>query len=203
LIGFFVNTLALRIDLSGDPNAEQLLERVRKTTIGAQAHQDLSFEQVVETVQPPRRMDQTPIFQVLFAWQSNDTSSLQLQDVDVELEDTKYDIVKFDLELEVGEENGEIGGALAYSTALFDRDTIKRQVEYLEATLRWMTSGTEESIGKVPMIGSTEQKLIIETWNATEQSYPDNTCIHLLFENQVKSSPEAVAIVHNDRTLTY
>ncbi|KAF9148446.1 hypothetical protein BGX20_006329, partial [Mortierella sp. AD010] len=203
LIGFFVNTLALRIDLSGDPNAEQLLERVRKTTIGAQAHQDLPFEQVVEIVQPPRRMDQTPIFQVFFAWENSDVEKLQLKDVKADSEDMKYDIVKFDLELEMTEENGEALGNLRYSTALFDHDTIERQAGYLEAMLRWMTSGTEQHIGRVPMIGSTEQKLLLETWNATEQSYPDNTCIHLLFEDQVKSSPESVAIVHNDRTLTY
>ncbi|KAF9343284.1 hypothetical protein BGX26_005984, partial [Mortierella sp. AD094] len=203
LIGFFVNTLALRVDLSGEPSAEQLLERVRKTTVGAQAHQDLPFEQVVEIVQPPRRMDQTPLFQVLFAWENNDVGTLQLKDVKADWEDLQYDIVKFDLELEMTEENGKAVGNLRYSTALFDHDTIDRQVGYLEAMLKWMTSGTDQSIGKAPIIGSAEQELMLETWNATEQFYPSNTCIHQLFEDQVKASPEAVAIVHNDRTLTY
>ena len=78
LIGFFVNTLALRIDLSEGPSVKQLLERVHKAAVGAQGHQDLPFEQVVEMMQPSRRMDQTPLFQVIFVWQSNESSSLQL-----------------------------------------------------------------------------------------------------------------------------
>ncbi|KAG0352352.1 hypothetical protein BGZ54_002839, partial [Gamsiella multidivaricata] len=203
LIGFFINTLALRIDLSGEPSTEQLLERVRKTTVTAQAHQDLPFEQVVEIAQPPRRMDQTPLFQVLFAWQNNDIGTLQLQDVEAAVEGMQYDIAKFDLGLAMSEENGEVNGCLNYSTALFDRQTIDRHVGYLEAMLRWMTADMELAIGEAPILGSSEQEFLLHTWNATDRPYPDNTCIHHLFESQVKSSPEAIAIVHGDRALTY
>ncbi|KAF9341291.1 hypothetical protein BGX26_008710, partial [Mortierella sp. AD094] len=142
LIGFFVNTLALRVDLSGEPNVEQLLERVRNTTVAAQAHQDLPFEKIIEIVQPPRRTDQTPLFQVLFVWQNNDSGSLQLHDVETVPEGLQYNICKFDLELALGERNGEIVGSLRYSTALFDQQTIERHVEYLETMLRWMTVDT-------------------------------------------------------------
>ncbi|KAG0360084.1 hypothetical protein BGZ54_009708, partial [Gamsiella multidivaricata] len=203
LLGFFVNTLALRIDLSGEPSAEQLLERVRKTTVAAQAHQDLPFEQVVEIAQPPRRMDQTPLFQVLFAWQNNDVGTLQHQNVKAVFENVHYDVVKFDLDLQMNEENGEVNGCLNYSTALFDRQTIERHVGYLEAMLRWMTVAVERSLGEAPILGSSEQEFLLHTWNATDRPYPDNTCIHHLFESQVKSSPEAIAIVHDDQTLTY
>ncbi|KAF9368084.1 hypothetical protein CPB97_004962, partial [Podila verticillata] len=203
MIGFFVNTLALRIDLSGEPRTEQLLERIRETTVAAQAHQDLPFEQVVEIAQPPRRMDQTPLFQVLFAWQNNDMGAVQLQDVEAVDEDIQYDIAKFDLDLHMGEVQGEVVGGLMYSTALFDHQTIVRHIGYLEAMLRWMTVSTEQAIGEAPILGSSELELLTQKWNMTDRPYPDNTCVHHLFESQVKLSPEAIAIVHDDRTLTY
>ncbi|KAF9275373.1 hypothetical protein BGZ68_010837, partial [Mortierella alpina] len=203
LIGFIVSTLALRIDLSNDPSVGQLLGRVRKATIGAQEHQDIPFEQVVEIVNPPRRADINPIFQVMFAWQSNDVGYLDLKNVEMSVEDIQHDVLKFDLELKLHEQDGEIVGGLNYSTALFDRETIDRHVGYLESMLRWMTTSTEESIGTAPILGMPERELLLETWNRTEQPYPDNTCIHQLFEDQVRLSPEAIAIVHGERTLTY
>ncbi|KAF9948183.1 hypothetical protein BGZ70_002323, partial [Mortierella alpina] len=128
LIGFFVSTLALRINLSEEPSAGQLLERVRKATIAAQAHQDIPFEQVVEVVRPPRRTDMTPIFQVMFAWQNQDHVELNLHGIEVVPEDIKHGAAKFDLELVLHEEKGEIIGVLNYSTALFDHGTIERHM---------------------------------------------------------------------------
>nr|WCR32674.1 calpinactam synthetase [Mortierella alpina] len=203
MLGFFVNTLALRLDVSGDPSAVQLLERVRKTTIAAQANQDLSFEQVVEIAQPPRRADQTPLFQVLFAWQNNDVGTLHLQDVKATVEQTDFDIVKFDQELILFEEEDEITGILLYATALFDRETIDRQVGYLEAMLRWMTIETDRSVGEAPILGSKEQEQLLQTWNKTDREYPSSICIHRLFEAQAELSPEVVAIIHGQSTMTY
>ncbi|KAG0034233.1 hypothetical protein BGZ83_004213, partial [Gryganskiella cystojenkinii] len=124
-------------------------------------------------------------------------------DVDVVLEEVEYNIAKFDLELHIGEENGEVAGSLVYSTALFDHQTMERHVGYLEAMLRWMTVSTEQAIVEAPILGSTELELLTQTWNTTDRLYPENTCIHHLFEDQVKSSPESTAIMHSDRTLTY
>ncbi|KAG0340962.1 hypothetical protein BG005_003096, partial [Podila minutissima] len=128
---------------------------------------------------------------------------LQLHDVEVAFENVQYDIIKFDLELTLSEQNGEVTGSLGYSTALFDRQTIDRHIGYLEAMLKWMTVNMEQPICYAPILGASEQELLLQSWNATDQPYPDNTCIHHLFENQVKSSPEAIAIVHDNRTLTY
>ncbi|KAF9977770.1 hypothetical protein BGZ75_010211, partial [Mortierella antarctica] len=203
LIGFFVNTLALRIDLSGEPNVEQLLERVRKTTVSAQAHQDLPFEQVVEIAQPPRRMDQTPLFQVMFAWQNNDIGKLHLPDLDVTVEELSYDIVKFDLELELYDEKDEICGCLHYSTALFDATSVARHVGYLEAMLKLMATNVSRPIETLQLLGSAEEELLLQRWNRTEEPFPDNCCIHDLFEEQVARSPDAIAVVHDDLTLTY
>ncbi|KAF9995230.1 hypothetical protein BGZ65_009161, partial [Modicella reniformis] len=138
LIGFFVNTLALRIDLSGAPTTRNLLERVRNCTLGAQSHQDLPFEQVVEIVQPPRKTNHTPLFQVMLAWQNNETRMWNLQDLQVTNYGISYDVAKFDLDLGLGEANGRVVGSLRYSTSLFNRDTMERHIGYLESMLRAM-----------------------------------------------------------------
>ncbi|KAF9923521.1 hypothetical protein BGZ67_009771, partial [Mortierella alpina] len=196
-------TLALRIDLSEEPTVGRLLERVRKATIAGQTHQDLPFEQVVEIVQPPRRADITPLFQVMFAWQNNDDGALRLHDIEAVSEGLQYGVAKFELELALSEKNGEIVGGLSYSTALFDRQTIDRHVGYLEAMLRWMTTSIEEPFAMAPIMGAFERELLLETWSSIDQSYPSNKCLHQLFESQVELSPEAIAIVHDDIAITY
>ncbi|MDA9528410.1 condensation domain-containing protein, partial [Bradyrhizobium sp. CCBAU 25338] len=138
LIGFFVNTLALRLDLSGEPRVSELLERTRRTVLAAQEHQDLPFEQVVEIVQPPRALDHTPLLQVMLAWENNAVGSLDLPGLCVEPAGEEIDQVKFDLELNLGEHGEEIAGTLGYATALFDQATIERQRGYLLALLRAM-----------------------------------------------------------------
>ncbi|WP_031282290.1 condensation domain-containing protein, partial [Photorhabdus temperata] len=114
LIGFFVNTLALRMDLSGAPNVTELLARVRQTALTAQEHQDLPFEQVVEIVQPPRRLAHTPLFQVMFAWQNNESMEWRLPGLAVSPVGQTVEVVKFDLELNLSEVEGRIVGYLNY-----------------------------------------------------------------------------------------
>ncbi len=203
LIGFFVNTLALRLDLSGEPNTVELLERIRRSTLAAQAHQDLPFEQVVEIVQPPRRLDHTPLFQVMFAWQSNEEGEWHLPNLEVTPVALNYDMVKFDLELGLREVGEEIIGELSYATALFDRQTIERQVGYLYAMLKAMVSNVQSSLAKVDILAPAERKLLLETWNATQQDYPKHQCVHQLFEKQVERTPEATALVYEDQVLSY
>ncbi|MDA9391350.1 hypothetical protein WN73_11850 [Bradyrhizobium sp. CCBAU 45394] len=149
LIGFFVNTLALRLDLSCAPSVAELLERTRRTALGAQEHQDLSFEQVVEIMQPPRRLDHTPLFQVMLAWENNAVGSLDLPGLSVEAAGEEIDQVKFDLELSLGEQGEVIAGTLGYATALFDQGTIERQRDYLLALLRAMVCSASIWMGSV------------------------------------------------------
>ncbi|KAF9921664.1 hypothetical protein BGZ67_000335, partial [Mortierella alpina] len=139
----------------------------------------------------------------MFAWHNYDREMLKFHGLEAVREHLDSGTSIFELELFLSEENGEIVGGLKYSTALFDRETIARHVGYLESTLQWMVSSTEESIDTAPILGTAERELLLETWNSTEQPYPDNTCIHQLFEDQVELSPESIAIVHHERTLTY
>ncbi|KAG0321904.1 hypothetical protein BGZ97_009763, partial [Linnemannia gamsii] len=203
LIGCFVNTLALRLDLSGEPNTVELFERLRHSTLAAQAHQDLPFEQVIGIVQPPRRLDHTPLFQVMFAWQNNEESKWHLPGLKVTPVDSNYDAVKFDLELELREVGDEIIGELGYATALFDWQTIDRHVGYLYAILRAMVSDAKQSLAQVNILAPAERKLLLETWSATQRDYPTHQCIHQLFETQVERTPEATAIVYENQELSY
>ncbi|MCF7695813.1 non-ribosomal peptide synthase/polyketide synthase [Mycetohabitans sp. B2] len=203
LIGFFVNTLALRVDVSGEPSAAQLLERVRRTTLEAQAHQDLPFEQVVEIVQPPRRLEHTPLFQVMFAWQSNETGAWQLPGLEITPADLAYEVVKFDLALHLYELGEEIVGGLGYATALFDCATIERHVGYLQTMLQAMAADDQHPVTRVELLTPAERTLLLETWNATQQDYPSHQCIHQLFEEQVERTPEATALFYEDQLLSY
>ncbi|MGV8003155.1 amino acid adenylation domain-containing protein [Photorhabdus temperata subsp. temperata] len=203
LIGFFVNTLALRIDLSGTPDMVTLLRRVRQTTLGAQEHQDLPFEQVVEMVQPPRRPEHTPLFQVMFALQESDTEEWQLPGLAVTPVVQGYDIAKFDLQLELTEKAGEVVGELSYSSALFDPETIERQVGYLQALLRAMVNHPQQSVTTVDILSSTERTLLLETWNAATAPYPEQLCVHQLVEQQVEKTPDAIAVKYENQTLSY
>lgn len=203
LIGFFVNMLALRIDLSGTPDTGELLKRVRHTALAAQDHQDLSFEQVVEIAQPPRRPDHTPLFQVIFVWENSDVSQWKLPGLDISPAKQAYETVKFDLELSLADVGGEIIGTLDYSTALFDRETIERQVGYLQATLQVLTLDAPRAVATVDILAPAERELLLNTWNRHEVEYPANGCIHHLFEQQVEQRPQAVALIYEGQETTY
>ncbi|KAF9974816.1 hypothetical protein BGZ65_008546 [Modicella reniformis] len=168
LIGFFVNTLAMRIDLSGGPTTRDLLERVRRCTLAAHTHQDLPFEQVVEIVQPPRRMNHTPLFQVMFAWQNNDASEWNFEDLQATPFPLQYEISKFDLELFLNELDGEIVGSLHYATSLFDRPTIEKHIGYLTTMLREMTTNADQPVSTTNILSPDERTLLLQTWNMTQ-----------------------------------
>jgi hypothetical protein len=203
LIGFFVNTLALRVNVEDEPSAVELLSRVRQTVLAVQERQDLPFEQVVEIVRPPRRIDHTPLFQVMFAWQNNEMGEWRLPGVDVELLDVAHGTANFDLELSLAEMNGEIVGVLNYSTALFDRSTMERHVGYLRSMLTAMAADLARSVTIVDIISPPERELLLEMRNATQVDYPAQLCTHQLFEQQVERTPDAPALVFEQQTLTY
>jgi len=203
LIGLFVNTLALRIDLSGNPPIRQLLERVRKTSLDAQNHQDLPFEQVVDVVQPPRSLSHSPLFQVMFVLQNNETSEWNLPGLEVVGADSRDDITKFDLSLGLVESDNEIMGVLSYSTALFDRATMERHVGYLCTVLQAMVVNVNRPVMSVNLLSQAERDLVLGKWNETQQDYPDHLCIHHLFEQQVERTPHAAALMSNGQSLTY
>ncbi|HEY6253916.1 MAG TPA: amino acid adenylation domain-containing protein, partial [Candidatus Angelobacter sp.] len=203
LIGFFVNTLALRVELRNEPSVAELLGRVRATALAAQDNQDLPFEQVVEIVQPPRRLNHTPLFQVMFLWQNNEKAFPKLPRVAVEPAGISYGAVRFDLEMALYEQGDTIVGSLDYATALFDEATIRRHSGYLITMLKAMVADSEQRLADIELLASEERMLLLEKWNATEAEYPEDTCIHELFEEQVRRTPEATALVYEEQSLSY
>ncbi|HEX6368167.1 MAG TPA: amino acid adenylation domain-containing protein, partial [Longimicrobium sp.] len=208
LIGFFVNTLALRMDLSGSPTVAELLGRVKERALAAQHHQDLPFEQVVELVDPARGMAHHPLFQVMFTWQNMPRGSLELAGLEVGgvgvVGASSPDVqAKFDLSLSLQAAGDRIVGGLTYATALFERETVERWLDYLRRVLAAMVADERQPVGRLPMLPPQEHARVVEEWNRTDVAYPDDACIHTRFERQVERTPDATAVVFEDERLSY
>ena len=204
LIGFFVNTLALRVDLSGTPTTGQLLGRVKERALEAQQNQDIPFEQVVEIMRPVRSLAHSPLFQVMFAWQNVPESRLELPGLEVRpLKGTSRVAAKFDLSLSLREAGGRIVGGVDYATSLFERSTIERYLGYFRRLLEGMVADESEVVDALPMLPVEERQQVLYEWNRTEAEYPADRCVHELFEEQVSKTPEAVAVVYEGETLSY
>ncbi|HYW07517.1 MAG TPA: condensation domain-containing protein, partial [Longimicrobium sp.] len=204
LIGFFVNTLAVRVDLSDSPSVAELLGRVRTGALEAQQHQDIPFEQVVDLVQPARSMAHSPLFQVMFAWQNVPGGSLELPGLTLAgIGDTARVTAKYDLLLSLGETGGRISGGVEYATSLFERDTVERYLGYLRAVLERMAADEDQPVAAIPLLADAERRRVLHEWNATDAAFPRDTLVHALFEARVGRAPAAVAVVRSGEELSY
>ncbi|AJX84375.1 D-alanine--poly(phosphoribitol) ligase, subunit 1 [Burkholderia pseudomallei 7894] len=204
LIGFFVNTLALRLDLSSEPTVGELLKRTKAQVLSAQAHQDLPFDQVVERVKPPRSTAHPPLFQVMFDWHNTPARALTMPGLTVSVASTETTTSQYDLVLSMQERNGDIVGHLNYATALFDEQTARRYARYWRRLLEGMTAGSANvSVARLPLLDEAEREQVVHEWNATERVYPIRQCIHQLFEAQAARTPNAIAIAIGDERVTY
>ncbi|TBG71185.1 amino acid adenylation domain-containing protein, partial [Rhizobium leguminosarum] len=207
LIGFFVNTLVLRIDAGKHIDAATFVEQVRQTAVAAQANQDLPFEQVVEMASPERSMSVSPVFQVMFAWQNTELVTPRIAGLDLQSLADLDKTSKFDLTFDLREVGDRIEGHLEYATSLFERVTIERYSRYLTGSLTGLLDALENEAA-VPMslisiLSPDERHQLIEGFNATAVDYPAHALVHELFEEQVALSPEAVALVFEEESLTY
>ncbi|OKI08083.1 hypothetical protein A6A06_35110 [Streptomyces sp. CB02923] len=207
LVGFFVNTLVLRTDTSGDPTFGELLDRVRETDLAAYAHQDLPFERLVELVNPTRSLAYHPLFQVMLAFQNDDTA-LDLPGVAVRACPLAVTSAKFDLSFEVTEEHGAQGrpagmrGTVEYATDLFDRATVETLAGRLERLLRAVAADPSRLISSLGILSSAERDQLLTGWNDTARAIapaplPD------LFQAQVARTPDAPAAEQGGTALTY
>jgi len=213
LIGFFVNSLVLRSDLSGNPTFRELLARVREVALGAYAHQDLPFEKLVEELQPTRDLSQNPLFQVVFALQNAPMEHLELPGL--ALKPVKFDpgTTRFDLEFHLWErtqglsglwqaQSDGLSGFVAYSTDLFDRATIIRMLGHFQMLLEGIVTNPETRLTDFSIMSAAERQQLLVEWNNTQAEYAD-ACVHQLFEAQVERTPDALAVVFADEQLTY
>ncbi|KPX63068.1 Syringopeptin synthetase C, partial [Pseudomonas syringae pv. lapsa] len=203
LVGLFVNTLAIRVDLSDKPTAETLLAQVKTNTLGAQDHQDLPFEQVVEVIKPVRSLSHSPVFQAMLSWQDMGDGDFALGDLQLESLSAGHTLSKFDLSLDIGEAQGQLFGSLEYATALFDESTIARYLVYLQRLLHAMVADDRQVLEQVPLLDTVERKHLLVDLNATDVPYPQDATIHQLFEEKAQAQPDAIAVAFQAQRLSY
>jgi amino acid adenylation domain-containing protein len=204
LLGFFVNTLALRVALDGDPSVAQLLDRVKAATLNAYAHQDLPFEQVVEAVKPARSMSHSPVFQVMLALNNTPKAdATALPELSLSPVIRSSATTQFDLTLSLTETGDTVTGCLEYASDLFDAATIERWAGHLQMLLSAMAADDRQRISRLPVLTPAESKRIVADWNRTGADYPQDDGIHRLFEQQAEQMPEAAAVTCVGRTLSY
>jgi amino acid adenylation domain-containing protein len=203
-IGCFVNTLVLRTNLERNPSFQELLNRVKQVAVAAFTHQDLPFERLTEVLNPERDLSRSPLFQAMFIFESNSSETWGLPGVTVTpLEVARKGIANFDLTLNLTETATGIQGGFEYNSDLFDAETIERMVGHFHTLLGGIVTNPAQGIANLPLLTAAEQQQILIDWNDTQIDYPKNSCIHQLFEAQVKRTPTAVAVSCGSKQLTY
>ncbi|MEG4111359.1 MULTISPECIES: amino acid adenylation domain-containing protein [unclassified Microcoleus] len=222
LIGFFVNSLVLRTDLSGNPTFRELLNRVKEVALGAYAHQDLPFEKLVEELHPDRALNQNPLFQVAFALQNAPGNRLELPELTLSPQQLDVGTARFDLEFHLWERSPNssgsnqspsnklwvdssegISGMVIYSADLFDEATISRLIGHFQALLESIVTNPEQRIANLQYLSAQERDHLLVECNNTQADYPQDLCIHQLFEMQADRTPDAVALVFGEERVTY
>ncbi|XXF81242.1 amino acid adenylation domain-containing protein [Myxococcaceae bacterium GXIMD 01537] len=204
VIGFFVNTVALPLDLSGAPTVSALLGRARQTVLDALAHQEVPFEKVVEALQYDRALGASPLFQAMLVFQPA-TSGTAVLPGPLQLRASELDLgtAKLDLELQLEEAPEGLRGYLQYSTDLFDADAIARMVGSLRAVLEAMVARPEQPVGELPLLDSEERHRVLRVFNDTRRDYRPDVLLHQLIEEQAARTPDAEAVRIEGQSLTY
>ncbi|NHZ83275.1 amino acid adenylation domain-containing protein [Massilia sp. CCM 8695] len=204
LIGFFVNTQVMRAMVDGRKPFAVLLAEVREAALGAQAHQELPFEQLVEALQPERDLSRSPLFQVMFNVQRPDFSALdQIPGLKLEMQARENGTAQFDLSVDIKEAGAALEGAITYRTDLFDAATIERMGACYLALLEAFAGQPQLALGDAPMLAPSERHLVTQGWNDTDRAYPQAKPVHQLFASQAVATPDAPALVFRERSLSY
>ncbi|HLO84147.1 MAG TPA: amino acid adenylation domain-containing protein [Nostocaceae cyanobacterium] len=203
LIGFIANILVLRVQFGENLTFTQLLEQVREMTLQGYAHQDVPFEQVVEALQLERSLSYSPLVQVMFVFQNVPKKPLVLPGVTLQPFTSETQTAKFDLTLMIDESEQGLVGIWKYNTDLFDPETIARMAGHFQTLLTNVVIDPEQPINQLPFLTEAEKYQICQEWNHTQVKYPQDQCIHQLFEQQVQKTPDAIAVRCADQILTY
>ncbi|PYP84773.1 MAG: non-ribosomal peptide synthetase, partial [Candidatus Angelobacter sp. Gp1-AA117] len=203
LIGFFVNMLALRTNISGDPTLVQYLQQMRETTLEAFLRQDLPFELLVEALQPQRDLSYTPIFQVVFSLQNVPVSEMSLSGLTLGFPEIEETAAKYDLLLDMREVGSGFAGVLEYNTDLFDTATAHRIATHYQQLLKSIASAPAQRISEMPLLTEAERHEMLVDWNQSRSEYPAQHCIHELFEAVVRNAPQEIAVSSGNEVLNY
>ena len=193
----------LRSDLAGNPTFTEFLARVRDSALGAYTHQDIPFETLVAELSPSRDMSRHPLFQVMFVLQNAPDAAPVLQGVQASRLPLAGHSAKFDLTLMLRETADGLHAHWEYSTDLFDASTVERMAQHFRTLLEGVVADADQRIGELPLLTASERHRLLVEWNDTATDYPQDRCIHQLFEEQAARTPDAVAVVFEDERLSY
>jgi len=200
MLGYFINLLPLRVDLSGSPTFRELLRRVRETVIGALSNQSVPFTTLLEKVRPANDPSRNPLFQIAIsleppmpALHSGWTATQS---------DVPTGASKLDLYIDVDEKPDGISGPVTYNPDVFDCGTIKRMIGHLRTLLDEATRNPDLSVSAARILTDSEQQQFLK-WNETRREFPRDKCIHDLFAAQCERTPDAVAVISGEQRLTY
>ncbi|WP_340615913.1 amino acid adenylation domain-containing protein [Xenorhabdus entomophaga] len=204
LIGFFVNTLALRVQLDDNPTISELLAQIRSHALKAYAHQDLPFEQLVEALKPPRSLSHSPIFQVMLSVDNTpEQQSIELPGATISEIDVTENSSHFDLSLSMNDTENGLVGDLEYSSDLFDHASVERIASYLQTLLTAMVKDDSQRVADLPLLQPQQRTQVLVDFNDTVFPLPQTLLIHQLFEQQAERTPDITALVFGDSQLSY
>lgn len=206
LIGFFVNTQVNRTILKNDQSFADLIDVVHQDQVASQIHQDLPFEKLVDELGIDRDLSRHPLFQVMVGVQS-----FSGKEIDHKRKEyfspyrgaSSYNIAKFDLSIFIDDSGEQLNGRVNYATSLFDQSTIHRLIDHYLHLLSELSSVPQKPYNQISLLDAKEHKRLVYDWNATDKLYPKEKTIHGLFEESVKKSPERVALIFDEQTLSY
>lgn len=218
LLGYFVNPIVLRTKISGNLTFDKLLGQVRQTVLDAFTHQDYPFALLVERLQTVRDSSRSPLFQTMFVLQKahllheqgltaftlNQTGAkMRLGELEMESLALEQKVAQFDLTLTMGEVDGKLAGSFEYNADLFDADTISRMASHFQILLEGIVANSQQRLSTLPLLTQAERQQLLGEWNTTQTDYPKDVCLHELFESQVEKTPDAIAVIFQDKQLTY
>lgn len=201
--GFFANTLVLRTDLSGSPTFQEVVRRVRNVCLGAYAHQDVPFEQLVEELQPERDLSRNPLFQVMFQLYTPHDPGITIPNLSVSRQILDSGTAKFDLLFSLGDRGSGLYGGIEYSTDLFEEATIIRLIGHYQRLLEEIIADPTSRIDEIPLLTPAEETQLLVEWNATTGAFPQDSCLHELVETQARQIPDSIAAVFEEQAVTY
>ncbi|WP_433259999.1 amino acid adenylation domain-containing protein [Actinosynnema sp. CS-041913] len=202
MIGFFVNMLVLRTDLTGEPTFRELVDRVRDTALSAYAHQDVPFERLVEDLAPARNLAHPPLFQVSFALQNVAIPDFRMAGLTVTPVEVDWGTSKFDLWVSVTRVEEGYAVTAEYNTDIFDGDTIDRVLRWYLNFLDAVTLDPDRRVSRVDLLDAAERHQVTAGWNATDRPVPEDCVPHLVAE-RAAAHPDVIAVVSGDERLTY
>jgi non-ribosomal peptide synthetase component F len=218
VIGYFINMLPLRADLSADPLFSALLKRVGATVLDALQHQDYPFSLLVERLKVERDPSRAPLVQVSFTLEKSHRSQqlgawrfflppsgakLTLGGLQIEQYYVEQHASQSDLEMAFEEGDGTVEGMLRYNQDLFNTETVRRMVGHFLTLLDGIADNPDRRLSELPWLTAVEHRLVVRDWNATRVDFPQAPCLHHLFERKAAQTPDAIALCGDGRRLTY